>query len=348
MPRPLSTAVVLAVLTIAAGAARAGDDGPTPALARCRDVICSAQLPDGAFRLSPTGDAARIVPYFSNLAALALLSGDSTDPADVHRVRRWIDWYTAHMEADGTIYDFVGTVADHPRTNDRDSTDSYAATFLQVIDAYANRAAPAERAAFIDPARKALAAIELTIDPVDGLTWAKPDYKAKYLMDNLEVCLGLAAAGRFFTAAHCPDDVARARRLSDHNRAGLAGFWRPDQHCYAWAKTAVWHVSFEKAYPDGLINAFAIAHVRPTHEDLWHNLQSHFANDPALTPDWWLLAANRAGTQEEIARYRRAAIHFAQTADASTMTIERAAWLMLALGHANEPIALAAPPTTMP
>ena len=66
----------------------------------------------------------------------------------------------------------------------------------------ASRATSAARArltALANGLDGALRAIEATTD-TDGLTWAKPAWHVKYLMDQSEVYAGLQAAKRLFTS----------------------------------------------------------------------------------------------------------------------------------------------------
>ena len=62
----------------------------------------------------------------------------------------------ARMEPDGTINDHIGTVADYARTDKRDSTDSYAATFLQLLNRYLRATDPATAKSLLPAARKAV------------------------------------------------------------------------------------------------------------------------------------------------------------------------------------------------
>ena len=91
-----------------------------------------------------------------------------------------------------------GTVYDHevwygvPSTQSYDSSDSYAATFLTLVRAYYDTTGDAAFLRGIEADLRLVAgAIYSTMDPRDGLTYAKADYRIKYLMDNAEVYRGL-------------------------------------------------------------------------------------------------------------------------------------------------------------
>jgi len=293
--------------------------------------IQTDQLPDGALRMSARNDNVRIVPYFSNLAAIALLETD--DPQYRETVRRWIEWYAAHQEADGTIYDYVGKMPLYLSTGKRDSTDSYASTYLQLLWRYwqiAGREAftPAMKVA----AEKALDAIQLTIDPEDGLTWAKPEYKIKYLMDNLEVCIGLEEGAKLLTALGDPVQADQAFRLRGKIVVSLGEWWQSSQGYFAWAKGGggKFHLGFDRWYPEGLIHLFAVSVLQTTPPGLWDKLKAQFGGDAKLTPDWWLRASKAAGTTEEQNQYAAATQKYAEQLVANG-DLNRLATTLLAL-----------------
>jgi hypothetical protein len=147
--------------------------------------------PDGSMPYTTS----QISPYFANIAAI----GMTRDPNRMPQVVAWMNWYLNHLNWPdkwglyGTVYDYtISNGVDIP-TNDADSTDSYAATFLSLAwNAWESG----------DPnARSFIAGLSYQLDVIggvlvltqqsDGLTWAKPDYQTKYLMDNCEAYRGL-------------------------------------------------------------------------------------------------------------------------------------------------------------
>lgn len=175
--------------------------------------IAGMQAPNGALPMYPVrkpGDSSKICPYFSEFAGLSLL----LRPAKYSdNVRRYMDWHIAHLNTaetdyngeEGTIYDYVLTLDEDgtfreeimidPATGGPlyDSTDSYAGLFLHLLLEYSRTTGDIgyikSNADAIDRSVKAMLC---TLD--EGLTWAKPDYKVKYLMDNCEVYRGLCSA----------------------------------------------------------------------------------------------------------------------------------------------------------
>ncbi len=288
------------------------------AIRTCRELARRCQLADGGFRMSTDGEKAWIVPYFGNIAAMALLSAHNNcerAPDDLLRVKRWLQWYAAHQAADGTIDDYFGTIKRTTSTGDRDSTDSYASTFLQTIWRYwqathDENSLPSLRAA----AAKALDAIALTTDPRDGLTFAKPGYPTKYVMDNVEVCVGLDEGAQFFAATGAKAEAARARQMLERSRGGLARFWSAEAGCFAWAMDAYGGRSFglSEWYPEAVVALFTVAHVDPPPPALWDRLKQQFEekSDAGVSPDWWLRAALRVTSPEDQTRYRQAVAAF--------------------------------------
>jgi len=153
----------------------------------------------------------RIVPYFSNRAAVGLLRAPVAGKIEV--AERWMDWYLRHLNTDGTlpgvVYDHwyledgTGETACPPGINPAlcghdDASDSYAATFLGAAWTYYEEGggpeflnAPGNKEKF-----ETIAGVILALQQADGLTWAKDTYHVKYLMDNSEVYWGLKSMAR--------------------------------------------------------------------------------------------------------------------------------------------------------
>ena len=140
----------------------------------------------------------KVVPYFSCFTALGLLETDGNQET----VKKYINWHFAHINTSADVNGVVGTIYDYyienkdlseEPTDDYDSTDSYGALFLTLLRRYAevtsDNALLTDNRDKIDLAAEAMMSTEL-----NGLTWAKPTYKVKYLMDNAEVIKGLEDA----------------------------------------------------------------------------------------------------------------------------------------------------------
>src|SRR5438876_10766826 len=81
---------------------------------------------------------------------------------------------------------------------------------------------------------RALGAIEATQD-TDGLTWEKPGYPVKYLMDQSETYAGLVAAGELGRVLGSAGIVERAARDAARMRQGVDSLWDPVAGSYVWA-----------------------------------------------------------------------------------------------------------------
>ena len=166
--------------------------------------IVSLQLENGAIPMtaSKNGEVS-VNPYFSDIAALALL--DNCDKYS-ENVRAYMNWHFTHLNTakddyngiDGTIYDYIitlenGVIVNEASKGSYDSTDSYAATFLAVLEKYYEKTDDSDY--ILSNSSDILRVFDAMFASFDrGLTYAKPDYQVKYLMDNCEVYRGMLAA----------------------------------------------------------------------------------------------------------------------------------------------------------
>ena len=183
--------------------------------------LASLQLSNGAIPMTYTADGTvKMNPYFADFAALALL-----DKADEYsdEVKRYMDWHFGHLNTektdhngvDGTIYDYEITlkngeitdesIAIYKKENSYDSVDSYAATFLMVLNKYYNETGDSQY--IIDHSNEIQRIINAMLAMCyKGLTVAKPEWEVKYLMDNCEVYEGALAAAELFENVLCAYD----------------------------------------------------------------------------------------------------------------------------------------------
>jgi len=182
---------------VAAGSADTGPNSGTSAANYQADLTATSQwvdskstLPDGAILYGN-----EIMPYFSNIAA----TGWTKDPTRYAAVQDWMQWYTAHLNSPdkwglyGTVYDYSVSGSVETPTDNADSTDSYAATFLTLAWTFYSTGNPGAQAYVksIESQLDTIGGVIVATQQSDGLTWAKPDYQTKYLMDNCEVYRGL-------------------------------------------------------------------------------------------------------------------------------------------------------------
>jgi len=158
-----------------------------------RWIITTCQLPSGAIITSYPGNP-RIVPYFAHLALYGVVEAGGYE----EQVKAYLNWYVNHLELPdrfgiyGTVYDYTVTAdGQEIPEGSYDSSDSYAATFLNLVWRY--YLATREKAwlkEHKDELETVAGAILATRDK-DGLTLVRPDWQVKYLMDNCEVYEGL-------------------------------------------------------------------------------------------------------------------------------------------------------------
>ena len=191
--------------------------------------LATLAQPDGALVFGlplPTA----INPYYSNITATAM----TKDAARLTQVQAWMKWVIARLNygdkwgLSGTIYDWnIDANGNESSTGDADSTDSYAATFLSLAWNYWNTGDAGAQAY--------LKSISYQLDLVggviaqtmqgDGLTWAKPDYQVKYLMDNCEVYRGLADAAALFNAMGETTKASYYTTLAGESLNGINSMW---------------------------------------------------------------------------------------------------------------------------
>jgi hypothetical protein len=189
-------------------------------------ISANSIAPDGAILFG----SSKINPYFSNLAAI----GMTKSPGNYQQVQNWMQWYVNHLNwpdkwgVYGTTYDYDYNNGAETSLNDADSTDSYAATFLSVAWAFYSTG-DANAQSYVKTLGYQLDAIGQVIVQTqnsDGLTWAKPDYQIKYLMDNCEAYRGLRDLALVFGNAF--NDAGKQQYYdakADLMLQGIQGMW---------------------------------------------------------------------------------------------------------------------------
>jgi hypothetical protein len=197
--------------------------------------------------VDPSGHAYYlVVPYNAGVALRGLLRAPVRDKLDV--TERWLRWHLGHLRPDGQILDHwyladgTGETTcppgiDASGCNQADSTDSYAAILLGLAGAYrdagGNTGVLVENRARLESAAAALLALQQS----DGLTWARADFRVKFVFNNAEVYWGLRAlAGLertlFGSRSRANSYDAAAQRVQDGIRRYLTD-----------PKTGLYHVA---------------------------------------------------------------------------------------------------------
>lgn len=282
-----------------------------PALNRAAEAILLRQSEDGAiWMVSATQPENSLIPYFANLAAIGLAAAYPFTRTRLHlqAVAKWLRWYAQHMHPDGTMDDYRLQDGKPQPTGDCDSTDSYAATFLEALHRYFVASHDQNLLQALYPAVvKATAAIRLTLQE-DGLTWAKPTYRVKYLMDNVEVYRGWQSAASLAQATSRRQEAATLRKYAEGTlRAIESSLFLENKGYYAWAmhENGVLETRLDRWYPDAMAQLMAVAWLPASarRKGLFARLRKQFADSlqSALEEGevgvlvWWGMAATGAG-----------------------------------------------------
>lgn len=301
-------------------------------------------FPDPSF-VSTNGEKyCRSSPYYCDLAVLGLLRAKA--PGSTQVADHWIAWYFAHLNPhsapDGVPYehfyhlDGTGeTICLAPGNqflcDYNDATDSAAATFFSVLWAARDAegaSAPANSAAQ-KPAIEKLADVVLRLQQVDGLCWAKADYRVKYTEDNSEVFAGLRDLANLERAIfHDSQKAIFYQQAAEKVRSGiLSELYDSHSRLFRVAKSAVPSLSnanLDQWYADtqaqfwpilsGVIGpadprTHAVVSAVDTH---WNgSIKPDWATQPDKINDGWIeagsaRAAMLAGDTNRISSYVRA------------------------------------------
>ena len=276
---------------------------------RCADEIIKRQTSDGAIVMNGIRATNEVSPYFGNLAAIGLVRAAQATGNGRYLLaaERWAGWYAKSMNPNGTVCDYIGAPAAWRSTGNFESTDSYAATFLELLEAIGRQDNIWARAHY-DAAARAIAAIRLTLRP-DGLTLAKPGWPIAYTMDNVETARGLRAAARLAAGTgHPVDAVAWSRAASRMESAIGANLWddRQNDYCIGLQSSGQQIMAPDGWYPGLMADLMAIGlgpdstRNRKLYERL---LVGHVAAIPSKAATeadlehlvWWGYAARTAG-----------------------------------------------------
>jgi len=241
------------------------------AILREAEHVRKSVTADGAINMVPILDSrqdAYIIPYFGVYASIGLdIAALLAKERDLGRALEYLRlsenfyyWYTAHMNPDGSIYDYnKGSVEAPEPSGDADSEDAYAGVFLygayihyravQAID----KVRADEFLTRIELFCRKAANLIISLQEPDGLTLAKRDYPIQYLMDNLEAYEGLKALRQLGLVGF----EEYAEKIATATNRYL---WLQEGY-FAWAKDPhddTVSSGWDKWYPDKMANTWAI------------------------------------------------------------------------------------------
>jgi hypothetical protein len=279
--------------------------------------ILSAQLSDGA--IADYIDQRTILPYVANYAAIGLAKAAklTADTRYSSAVWRWLRWYQGHEARNGFVTDYNVVNGAEVSSGTMDSTDAYAGTFLSAVQAVYNVTGDrSQLTALKTGIAGAVNAIKATQD-ADGLTWAKPTWHVKYLMDQGETWAGLRAASNLALALNNRTLANSAAVAASRLQTGVQGLWNPSLGAYDWAvhSNGVHHTTdWATLYPDAMEQAWPVALglVTGTRAQV---LMAHFA---AAQPSWNLPLAQIASGTSTVGYWPMTSWSFAQIGGLAT------------------------------
>jgi hypothetical protein len=195
---------------------------------------------DGAILYVP----GQIEPYFANIGAI----GMTKDPNRMPEVLAWMNWYVSHLNWPdkwglyGTVYDYTVSNGVETPTYTADSTDSYAATFLTLAWNAWESGDPHARSYISSVAYQldVIGGVLIQTQQSDGLTWARPDYEIKYLMDNSEGYRGLSDLASLFNALGDSAKSSYYTAAATSMKNGILSMWMNGK----WAVYKDWYGNF--------------------------------------------------------------------------------------------------------
>ncbi len=305
----------------------------------CLALIRSCQLPDGSFNMLDEGKAAGdpvwIAPYFVQHAALALLAANDVKKnySDMERVGKWLDWCVKHQESGGFWNDTTGTIARNESNGKVDAHDSSAAMFLLVAERY--RHSGSKLSPQIVAAAKASLKCIQNVTDTDGLTWAKPDYKVKFLMDNVEVYAGMASAEQLFKSTMNTEEAALAGKHLAAMKEPLLAYWEgSEKDRFAWGllPSGQFNDGLVHIYPHGLAQLFGVSFIAAEPAPFRETLGAFTPQTrrEGVGAERFLIAASRLGEAETKA-WRLNVVQDAVTFTPQSVYIFRPALVVLSL-----------------
>ena len=253
------------LVAMALAGALVGVASPAHATTSDEDWLLTSQLPDGAIAQFP--DLSRINPYLANYAAIGLAHSYATlhNTTYLNAAWSWLTWYQGHMNANGYVTDYtVGPPPTYTETStgDEDSTDGYAGTFILALnEAYNVSGNKTKLKTYTTGLTNAINAIHST-QQSDGLTWAKPTFQAKFLMDNAEAYAGLRAGATLAGVLGKTALKNNATSYAASMKTGIGTMWDATDGLYYVAKNSdgtFAATTWSYYYPDSAAQAWAVA-----------------------------------------------------------------------------------------
>ena len=204
-----------------------------------------------------------IEPYIVSILAL----NEVENGRNLTQVKRFIQWYFSRLnypdvqKLNGTIYVYTLEGNSEKSTRKYDSVDGYAGMFLHLLREYALKTG--DTALLRDNWSKIedIAALISVLQDRDGLTWAMPQYRVKYLMDNCESYGGMAAYMALRNMVGMEGSLQHRATLIRIRKGILEDLSDSGQNLFYWAITEDGGKSpsdWNRFYPDAFAQIFPV------------------------------------------------------------------------------------------
>jgi len=210
-------------------------------------------------------DVHTVNPYIINIIAIYEISHGR----HIDEIRNYIIWYFNHLNypdkagLTGSIYDFeVNETGKEISTNNYDSVDGYAGTFLYLLNLYQLKTGDKSLLESNWNKIKDIAYLISCLQDEDGLTQALPGGKnnVRYLMDNCEAYAGMKVFNELALSVGYGQDAHYVETAEKMRKAILSILYDKRSGNFYWAiydyrkHVSKWSVS----YPDALAQLFPI------------------------------------------------------------------------------------------
>ena len=249
--------------------------------------IKKLQLQDGAFvNAYDIGvPGYEISPYYNNISAMSLLE-KKPGIENIQIVKNWMAWYMGHLnKKDGTIDDWnaadkIGNPMEKD-SNEYDSIDSYAATFMSLAKKLCD-VSPSDinwLKNYTPQLNLIAQALNSVIDKTTGLTFATYTDNSEYLIDNCEVNYGMQAMA-WLSANQIIS--GNWRQYFNSNTAGFK-YFRDVQDNFYFSEKDNHIIDWSIFYPDATCQLFPVLYgiIQPNSikaKQIWSKFNNQYLN----------------------------------------------------------------------
>lgn len=204
-----------------------------------------------------------IEPYIVSILALNEVEHDRNLP----QVKLFLQWYFSKLNypdkqgLSGTIYVYTVEENGEQSTDKYDSVDGYAGMFLHLLRQYTLKTGDVQFLRDHWARIEDIAALIPLLQEKDGLTWAMPQYKIKYLMDNCEAYAGMDAYMELRSLIGMVGSLQHHATLIRVRSGILDELYDARSNSFYWAKSedgSKSASSLNNFYPDALAQLFPI------------------------------------------------------------------------------------------